>query len=545
MYLSSLLSGIEKAGSIISFFDPIFLVLFLPFSVIGYFITPKKQKKYFLLLISYLYFWLISGTLIVYLIVSTISIFCFGLWLEHIRVQLQSNLAERPEGERKTIKKLYDRKRRWVVFLSVALHIGTLLTLKYSPFFITNVNSLLSWLNVSATLKVPEYLLPIGISFFSLQALSYILDVSRGSIKADHNFFRLALFLSFFPQIVEGPICRYSQTAEKLWNAEPVTYQNLTGGLQRFLYGMMKKMVIADRLNPFVSLIFADYDNHHGGVIALAALCYTIQLYMDFSGSMDAVIGVAQIFGVTLPENFRRPFFSKTISEFWTRWHITLGTWFKDYLFYSVVSAKRMKRLTSSARKKIGNHYGALLTGGIALFCAWFCNGLWHGSDWNFIFFGMYHFILILGGSLIAPFVEVTNNFLHLDPEWPIYKFFQMLRTAILVVIGELFFRAEGMKNGLLMFRKIFTDFSFSTLNEDLLFSCRLNTLDFLIVGITMVIVFVVSIFNEKGLSVREMLTEKNVVLRWAALYALIIFILIFGAYGFGYTAIEPLYVQY
>ena len=545
MSLSSLLSSIRKASSIISFFDPVFLVLFLPFSIIGYFITPEKQKKYFLLLVSYLYFWLISGTLIVYLIVSTISVFCFGLWLEHIQIQLKSALAERPTEERKTIKQIYIRKQRRVIFFAVALHIGTLLILKYSPFVITNVNRLLLWLNVSTTLKVPEYLLPIGISFFSLQALSYILDVSRGTTKADHNFFRLALFLSFFPQIVEGPICRYRQTAENLWDAKPVTYQNLTRGLQRFLYGLMKKMVIADRLNPFVNRIFTDYSNHRGGVIALAALCYTIQLYMDFSGSMDAVIGVAQIFGITLPENFQRPFFAKTVSEFWTRWHITLGTWFKDYLFYPVVSTKRMKKLTSSARKKIGNHYGPLLAGGIALFCVWFCNGLWHGSDWNFLFFGMYHFVLILGGSLLVPLVESTNKYLHLNPEWPVYKFFQMLRTTIFVIIGELFFRAEGLKNGLLMFRKIFTDFSFSTLNEDLLFSCGLNTSDFLIVGITLVIVFIVSIFNEKGLSVRKMLAEKNTVLRWTVLYALIVFILLFGAYGFGYTTIEPLYGQY
>ena len=179
---------------------------------------------------------------------------------------------------------------------------------------------------------------------------------------------------------------------------------------------MMKKLVVADRLNSFVVLVFNDYGNCDGGVIALGAVLYTVQLYMDFSGSMDAVIGIAEIFGVPMPENFERPFFSRTISEFWKRWHITLGAWFRDYLFYPVTASDKMKKLTSSARKKIGNHYGPLLAGSVALFCVWLSNGLWHGSDWNFIFFGMYHFVLILLGNLIAPPVRWLNRKLHVNP---------------------------------------------------------------------------------------------------------------------------------
>ena len=192
--------------------------------------------------------------------------------------------------------------------------------------------------------------LPLGISFFTLQAVSYLVDVYREKVKADDCLPRLALWLAFFPQITEGPICRYSQTAEQLWSVGRIDFSNLTLGLERLLYGMMKKIVVADRLNPLIKEVFDNYNMYDGGVIALAAVCYTIQLYMDFSGAMDAVTGIAQMLGVTMPENFRRPFFSKTISEFWKRWHITLGEWLKDYLFYPVTMSKPMQHLTKAAR---------------------------------------------------------------------------------------------------------------------------------------------------------------------------------------------------
>ena len=176
---------------------------------------------------------------------------------------------------------------------------------------------------------------------------------------------------------------------------------------------MMKKVIIADRLNPLVKNVFNHYTDFDGGVIALAAVCYTVQLYMDFSGSMDAVTGTAQILGVTMPENFRQPFFSKTISEFWKRWHITLGTWFKDYVFYPVVTLKPLEKLTSAARKRLGNHYGPLLASAVALFCVWFCNGLWHGAA-ELSLFGMYHFVLILGGNIIVPAGAGRQRELHI-----------------------------------------------------------------------------------------------------------------------------------
>ena len=544
MSLASLL-GAGKGAAMTSFFAPEFFILFLPLAVLGYALIPKGGKKYWLLAASYLFYWFVSGALIAYLLASTLTVHYFGIWLDRVQTEQKAATAELDKEARKTLKKKYRKKQLAIVWLAVILHVGVLLVVKYSGFFAVNVNRVFSAFHAPISVRVPKYLMPIGISFFSLQALSYVLDVYHGVVKADGNLGRLALFLAFFPSIVEGPICRYGQTAERLWDCKQIEYRNLTRGAQRFLFGMMKKLVVADRLNSFVVLVFNDYGNCDGGVIALGAVLYTVQLYMDFSGSMDAVIGIAEIFGVPMPENFERPFFSRTISEFWKRWHITLGAWFRDYLFYPVTASDKMKKLTSSARKKIGNHYGPLLAGSVALFCVWLSNGLWHGSDWNFIFFGMYHFVLILLGNLIAPPVRWINRKLHVNPECFPYRLLQMIRTTVLVVIGELFFRANGLLSGLEMFGKMVTEFSVSSFNRAFFEKCGLDLYDLAIVFVTVAIVFAVSVWQETRGSVRDLIGRRHVAIRWTIWYALILFVLVFGAYGFGYAPVDPLYAQF
>ena len=538
--LQSLLLA-EKGKSLTSFFSLSYMIVVLPVTVFIYGILPKKWKKYFLLLASFGFVWLVSGGMLLYLMLTIFAVHYFGIWIERLQGELKATAGGLPKEERKALKAQYDKRKRGVVALGAVILIGGLLALKYSGFFTVNINTIFAKLGIGITLEIPSYVLPIGISFFTLQAISYIVDVYRGVIKADDNLFRLGLFISFFPQIVEGPICRYSQTAEQLWNVQPIRYKNLSFGAQRLLYGAVKKYIIADRLNLFVKNVFDMKVEYHGGVVAFAAICYTIQLYMDFSGAMDAVCGTAEIFGVKMPENFRQPFFSRTISEFWTRWHITLGTWFRDYIFYPVTSSKRMKKITSSARKKIGNHYGPLIAGSVALFCVWSCNGLWHGSAWSYIFFGMYHFVLILSGNLVEPLVKKIHTKLHINANSFPYRLFQIFKTVFLVIIGELFFRAKGLKAGFKLFKKMITDFSFSRSE----FNIGIDMYDIVLVAVTLVIILVVSILHEKGISIREWLAKKPAVLRWAFLYGAILFIIIFGAYGYGYRPVEPMYAKF
>lgn len=523
-----------------SFFSVQYLVLFLPAVLLMYGLTPGSKKRYTLMLSSMAFFFLISRRFIVYLLVNILSIWLFGLWLDRLHRQRDAQVKAAEKPQRKEIKRRWLMRSRWVLALAAAFHIGLLLVLKYSGFFVENVNVIFG-----REFPVPSFVIPIGISFFTLQAVSYLFDVYRDTQKADRNLARLALFLSFFPQIVEGPICRYSQTADQLWDAKPISWENFTLGIQRIGYGLLKKLVIADRLNSFVEGVFSDYMAYEGGIIAIAAVCYTVQLYMDFSGAMDAVSGTAQIFGITMPENFRQPFFARSVSEFWTRWHISLGGWFKDYIFYPVSMSKPVKNLTGKVKKKLGSHTAAVLAGGIALFCVWLCNGLWHGAAWSYIFFGMYHFVLIFSGNLAANVNKRIRDRLRIRQESKLFQLFQILRTCVLVVIGELFFRAEGLRAGIGMFCKMVTDFHFTTLNGQRLRPLQTDGKDFLIVGITLLIILAISIAKERGVHIRQQLQKQPVAVRWALWYALIFYILIFGAYGVGYIPVNPMYANF
>ena len=261
--------------------------------------------------------------------------------------------------------------------------------------------------------------------------------------------------------------------------------------------------------------------------------------------TLDLVMGSGQIFGVTLPENFRRPFFSRNIAEFWRRWHVTLGTWFKDYVFYPVSMAKPMKKLTSWGRKRLGPHYGPLLAGSVALFCVWLGNGLWHGAGWHFIFFGMYHFFWILLENLTEPLALRWAERFHVNRECLPYRGFQIARTAVLVCIGELFFRADGLRAGLAMFQKMVTEFSLTTLRDGTIFSLGLDKKDCLVVFLTLVVVFVVEVLQERGHHIRKELSQRSVAVQWLVGYGLILGIVVFGAYGIGYVPVDPIYAQF
>lgn len=527
-----------------SYFSVQYILFFFPVVLGLYAVFPQKIRRIVLLLASFSFFWAVSGKLIVFLLFSILGIHHAGLWIASLQKDCDHLLETAKKEEKKQIKAYYQKKQRAAVAFCAAVQIGILLTLKYTPFFSVNINTLLRMLHLPQV-AVPSFALPIGISFYTMQAVSYIFDVYRRKIPADRSIMRLALFMSFFPQLMEGPICRYSDTAHRLWEAPKLQFQNVSFGLQRILFGIMKKVVIADRLNLFIKTVFSGYADFDGLTIAVAAVCYTIQLYMDFSGTMDLVIGTAQIFGIRLPENFRRPFFSRTISEFWQRWHITLGAWFKDYIFYPISMSKPLKKLSSRARRRVGNHYGPLASGAIALFCVWIANGLWHGAGWHYIFFGMYHFALILAGNIFEPATAKLTKCLHIRKTHILWRCFQIIRTALLVCIGELFFRAHGLRAGLAMFQKIITDFSPDSLHIRTLFTLGMDKHDFLIVAAGMLIIFIVSLLQENHIAVREQIARRSLIIRFAACYALIMFIIIFGAYGSGYIPVDPIYAAF
>ena len=282
-----------------------------------------------------------------------------------------------------------------------------------------------------------------------------------------------------------------------------------------------------------------------GGVTAFAAILYTLQLYCDFSGTMDVALGIGQIFNVRLPKNFRQPFFSRTASEFWKRWHITLGTWLKDYVYYPVSLSAPCKRLTKRARKVFGNRYGPLLASSVALLCVWVINGLWHGAGSQYLFFGMYYFVLIMSGGLIEPVAAKAGLRLHVDRTSAPYRAFQTVRTLVIVFVGEMFFRANGLSAGLAMLRRIVTDFSLGAFTSGAIFAVGLDGPDYLVVCLALAGVLAVGIAQERGRDVLGALCERGTIARWAVAIALFMAIVIFGAYGASYIPIAPMYAKF
>lgn len=527
-----------------SYFSGQYLFLFLPIVVVIYNILPKKIRPAVLLIASYVFFCLISKTLILYLLLSSLSIYGSGLLMRKIDNKRNKEIEKLNREERKLIKEKYKRKKRIILILTILFNIAFLFFFKYLKFFTRICNGVLYVANSDYRFKIIRHLAPIGISFYTLQAISYLIDVYNEKTEASKNILKVFLYLAFFPTVMEGPITRFEEVGEEIYKGNRVTYHNFCFGCQRILYGLLKKYIIADRLNAVVKLVFEYYNCFAGPTIMIGAIFYTIMLYMEFSGTMDVVIGSAEMFDIKIPENFRQPFFSKNISEFWSRWHISLGLWFKNYIFYPVSLSKPVKNISGFIRKKFGNRASSLVMGAIALFAVWSLNGLWHGAGWTFILYGYYHFTLILLENIFEPTVVKVCEKVKINRKSSLYKSFQVIKTSILVFIGELIFRANGLRAALGMLKRMFTNFNFAGTRAEF-FDLGLDIKDYIILVVALALVIVVSILKERGVNIREKLASKNIVLRWTVFYALILGIVVFGAYGPGYQPVEPMYADF
>lgn len=525
-----------------SFFDLSFAFLFVPIVVLIFIIMPKKVKPFVLLIASYILFFIASNFLLIFLLLSTLSIFIAGKKLKKIDDLKQIEL-EKKDVDKKEIKEKFKKKKKHVLLLVILFNLAFLFVFKYLKFFTININSLLDLFKIDYNFKIIKLVAPIGISYYTLKAISYVVDVYNGKIEADTNIIRLALYLSFFPQILEGPISKYDEVAENIYSATKVTYHNFCFGYQRILFGFFKKLIIVDRLNILVKQVFNNYTNFNGLSILIGIASYTMLLYMEFSGTMDVVIGTGEIFDIRIPENFKQPFFSKNITDFWSRWHISLGHFFKDYVFYPISLSKPLKKITTSLRKKFSVRTSSLVAGGIALFCVWFLNGLWHGAGYTYLFFGMYHFLLIFIGNIFEPLIGKVCTKLKINRLSKKYYGLQIVKTTFLVFIGEMFFRADSVSQGFSMLGRMFTRLFVLSKNEFYKFGLDIHDIVLIIVGL--LIVLFIGILKEKNISVREEIAKKHIVVRWLIYYLLILSIIILGAYGNNYAPVDPIYADF
>ena len=366
-----------------------FIYVFLALVLIAYFAVPKKLRNLVLLIFSLAFYYVGEQKLIIIMIISSLTDYFCSLGIEHVR-------------ERKGMTRLF-------LGLSLLINLSLLGYFKYADLFINSFNML-----TGSEVPLLKIALPIGISFYTFQTMSYTIDVYRGNVKAERNFINFAAYVTLFPQLVAGPIVRYETVAAEL-KERTVSFQRFSRGAVRFCIGLGKKVLLANSLASLVKL----YDSATGHTVLMAwaaAIAIPLQIYFDFSGYSDMAIGLGDIFGFSFPENFNYPMISKTATEFWRRWHMTLGTWFRDYIYFPM----------GGSRVKPARHILNLIT-------VWFVTGMWHGAEYNFILWGLYYCVLlILEKFFCGKYLERSKILSH-------------IYFAIITVCGFMLFHTEDL----------------------------------------------------------------------------------------------------
>lgn len=522
-----------------------YLVFILLGAFIVYNIVPLKHRWKVLLAFSYLFYFINSGRYIIFILFGSLTIYVGGLLINKIDDGCSMARKALPKENKKEYKALIGWQKKCVCVCVVLVNVGILVFLKYSVFLGQVFTDVLGLIHINVENPMYQRMMPLGISFYTLSAVSYIVDVYRGKYRASDKFGKVALFLAFFPHIVEGPIARFDLVGEQMYEGHRFSYENMTMGLQLILWGFFKKIVIADRANMYVNQIFDNYASYTGLPVVVGMLLYTLQLYAEFSGCMDIVRGSAQMFGIGLSENFNQPFMSKTVSEFWRRWHMTLGAWFKDYVFYSVSLSKPFVKLSKKTREHMNTFFATFVPMSIAMFIVWFGTGIWHGASWKYVMYGLYYWAIMIIGLLTEPFFKKLYEKMHVDRQGKIYRLLQVVRTFIFVNVGMLMFRADDLTAFGHMFASMFRGFTFADLTNGTLLGMKLDMADFAVLAVGALILFLVGLYKEKGHQIRAELATKNIVLRWAVYYVLLFGVIILGAYGKGYEVAGFIYAQF
>ncbi len=491
-----------------------------------YYLVPKKWQWVVLLAGSWI-FYLAAGALsIAFLALTTVTTYAaacsMGAGQEKLEANLRENKAFLSREDKKALKTGVKRRNRGILIGVLLVNFGVLFVCKAS------------------LLRPDSFLglgLPMGISFYMFQSMGYCIDVYRGKASPEKHFGKLSLFVSFFPQLIQGPISKFSRLEPQLLAEHPFDSRAVAFGLQRMLWGYFKKLVIADRIAVAVAALRAAQLGGTG--FFLLSLLYAVQIYGDFTGGMDMVIGLSEAMGITLEENFRRPFFSKNIAQYWRRWHITLGEWMKDYIFYPISVSAPMLKLSKAGRKYLGA-FGKRLPVYVASIATWLVTGIWHGLSPNFLLWGMLNcFFIVLSEECQPLYARFHRKFRLKDRAW--YGGFEMLRMFVLmnlIRVCDLFPKVGDYFAGLI---SLFTDLRLAAGPVDL----GLTGLDWGILAAGLVGMLGVSLYQEKWGSVRSGLQRIPWPARYAAIFALFAAVLLMGSYGMGYDAGSFIYNQF
>lgn len=471
-----------------NFIQGVFL-LFLLIGIIVYYSIPKKGQWIWLLLLSMFFYLYASPKLCVFLLFSTVTSF---VWAK------------------------YFTKSRFLFWGVIVANTGLLFGLKISA----SGSVLAAYLHLDRF----AFLLPMGISFYTLQIISYMVDVRRGKCGAENNFWHYLLYVTYFPHIIQGPIPRFEQLHNQLFEKHRFDYVSFVAGFELMLWGYFQKLVVADRANIIVNRLFGEYENYPGMYMILAGVLYSVQLYADFNGCVCIARGVSEMFGITIGNNFHHPYFAESIKDFWHRWHMSLSGWLRDYI-YIPLGGNRKGKL-----RKYGN-----------ILVTFLVSGLWHGIGLHYIVWGLLHGLYQVIGDVLMPVRDKLVSLFHVDRNAFSHKLFKRLVTFVLVMLAWVFFRASGVTQAIRMIKSMVTTFNPWILWDQSLYMLGLDAKNVWLLFAGILVMFIVSLLQTK-ISLRKKLMEQGIVFRYMLVYIAIFVILIFGIYGPGYDAAQFIY---
>ena len=503
--------------------------------LIIYYLLPKRFRYLALLAGSVVFYVLAGKRYLPFLGVTVISVYVtarlLGRSLEKQKAYVAEHKKDLPKEALAAYKKKEGDRRTALFVICLLLNLGILAVLKYTRFALEAVR-------VSFSI---DWVLPLGISFYTFQSVGYLIDVKRGKYPPEKNFLKYALFASFFPQMIQGPISRYDMLSKTLYDGANFDLDRLGRGLVRIAWGAAKKLIVADRL--VAALPMPEFDSGYVGSWAfLSMLLYAIRLYADFTGGIDMALGVGELFGVVLPENFDRPYLSKNIEEYWTRWHMTMGSWFRDYVFYPLNVSKRFLKWTKGLRGRFGNGFLSRLPLYTATLVTWLATGVWHGAGWNYALWGLTNGVVIIISLTLKP---LYDRFHHRFPglkEKKAYGAFEIVRTFLLMCLIRLWDICPTPGRVWDAFSSLFVAF-----RADLLVS-EIQRIGFtipewgILLAMTALMLFV-SLKKGEGSFRTKYLNSPAKLFFTAA--ALLLLTLLLGAYGPGYTAADFIYGQF
>lgn len=537
--------------------------LFAIITGIVYFTVPKKQYQWVVLLIASSFFYVYNSfQYTAFILITIVTVYLAAGKMAAIskdtKAEIKAHKGEWSKEEKKAFKDMSQKRRLRILAACLILNFGILFLLKYFNFLSGSIAMLIG----GSPEEAPQVhiTLPLGISFYTFIATGYLIDVYRETVEPEKNIFKFALFVSFFPQIIQGPISSYNKLHSQLTEEHRLEWVRFKQGVMNIFWGLFKKLVIADCAWRGIKIYYdnggingsGDFEGYGGSIVLFISLLYALQLYADFSGGIDISRGICRVIGIELEVNFRQPYFSKSISEYWRRWHITLGAWMKNYVFYPIAMSDLSKRISKAiadspfGKTAAGKHLSKVFTTAMASFIVFLCVGIWHGANSKYIGFGVWNGLIIMLSAMLGPVYDKSRNALHIKEDAAWWKLFQMLRTFVIVLIGYIFDIADNFTNAIQMMKLIIYDQN-KTVFMDQLHTLGFHTTEFATILLGMIILLYISIRLEKTSldTPAELLERHSGFVQWLALLGLIMMVLVLGTYGPLYDPAEFVYMQF